>query len=146
MPETGQRTDPFPTFAFYVEISGITEASFSQCSGLEVEVDVTQYPEGGCNEYVHKLPGRVKYSDLTLKYGTATSDKLWKWYLDVCQGKIQRQNISVIAFNQAGETVCRWDFKEAYPVKWTGPEFNAAEGRAAIDTLVVAHSGFERAK
>lgn len=146
MPETGQRTDPFPTFAFYVEISGVTEATFAQCSGLEVQVDVTEYQEGGCNEYVHKLPGRVKYGDLTLKYGTATSDRLWEWYCEVCQGRIRRQNLSVIVYNQAGEEVRRWDFEGAYPIRWSGPELNAAEGRAAIDTLVIAHNGFRRSR
>lgn len=145
MPETGQRIDPYAAFAFYVEIGGITEATFTQCSGLEVQVEVQEYQEGGCNEYVHKLPGRIKYGDLTLKYGTATSDQLWQWYLQVCQGQIRRQNLSVIVYDQAGEAVCRWNFKEAYPIKWTGPEFSAAEGRAAIDTLVIAHNGFEKA-
>jgi phage tail-like protein len=141
MPETGQRVDPYPAYTFYVEIDGITQAAFSDCSGLEIQVEVQEYVEGGLNTYVHRLPGRVKYSDLTLKYGTAGSSDLWDWYYEVCQGTIERKNLSIIVFNPDGTEACRWSFTGAYPIKWTGPSFQAAQGSVAIDTLVIAHEG-----
>lgn len=143
MPETGERVDPYPAYTFYVEIGGIAQAAFSECSGLEVQIEVLEYEEGGLNGYVHKLPGRVKYSDLTLRHGSAGSDELWEWYLDVCQGTIERKNFSVILFDPAGTEVRRWSFNGAYPIKWTGPQFNASEGKVAIETLVLAHQGLQ---
>ena len=143
MPNTAQRTDPLPAFKFCVEIGGITQAIFSECSGLEVEVDVFQYEEGGLNDYVHKLPGRVKYSDLTLKRGVASSDKLWDWYKKTLQGTIERKNMSVIIYDTTGEECRRWNFQQAYPVKWTGPNFRADDNTAAIETLVFSHGGMQ---
>ena len=145
MPNTGQRIDPFPAFKFYVEIGGITQAVFSECSGLEAEVEVFEYEEGGLNDYVHKLPGRVKYSDVTLKRGMASSDELWEWYKRALLGQIERKNISVTIYDSAGEQYRRWNFREACPIKWTGPDFKADENVAAIETLVFSHHGIQLA-
>jgi phage tail-like protein len=143
MPNTGQRVDPFPAFKFCVEIGGITEAVFSECSGLEAEVEVFEYEEGGLNDYVHKLPGRVKYSDLTLKRGMATSDALWDWYAMALGGQIERRNVSVTLYDSAGQEYRRWNFREAYPTRWTAPDFRAGENAVAIETLVISHRGME---
>lgn len=143
MPNTAQRIDPFPAFKFCVEIGSITQAIFSECSGLEAEVEVLEYEEGGLNDYVHKLPGRVKYSDLTLKRGMATSDELWDWYKNALGGTIERKNVSIILYDIAGEQNRRWNFQEAFPVKWTGPDFRADNNVAAIETLVLTHRGMQ---
>jgi phage tail-like protein len=143
MPNTGQRIDPFPAFKFCVEIDSITQAVFSECSGLEAEVEVFEYEEGGLNDYVHKLPGRVKYSNLTLKRGMASSDELWDWYKKTLQGTIERKNISVTIYDTAGEECRRWNFQEAYPIKWTGPDFKADDNAVAIETLVFSHRGMQ---
>ncbi len=140
MPD-GKQKDPFPAYAFFVEIDGIAQAAFTECSGLEIQVETMEYKEGGLNSFTHKLPGHVKYTDLVLRHGTAGSDDLWKWYQDVCQGKIERKSVSVVLFNTAGEEVRRWNFGDAYPIKWKGPSFKAGSKEAAIDTLVIAHRG-----
>jgi phage tail-like protein len=141
MPITGQRTEPLPAYTFYVEIGGIVQAAFQECTGLEIELDVTEYEEGGLNTYVHKLPGRVKYADLTLRHGTAGSEDLWKWYERVCQGTVERKDISVVLYDPAGSEVRRWSFTGAYPIRWTGPELGADSTEVAVDTLVIAHQG-----
>ena len=57
---TAERVDPFATFKFVVEVENIVGAEFTECSGLDVTVDVFEYQEGGLNEYSHKLPGKIK--------------------------------------------------------------------------------------
>ena len=61
---TSGRREPLTTFHFYVD--GIDEAVFTEVSGLQVEVEVTDYEEGGLNSHVHRLPGRVKVSTVLL--------------------------------------------------------------------------------
>ena len=41
------RNDPYKNFNFRVEIDGIAQAGFSECTGLRVEIDVIEYREGG---------------------------------------------------------------------------------------------------
>jgi phage tail-like protein len=146
--KTGQRVDPFPTFKYYVEIGGlITEAAFTECSGLEMATEVLEYAEGGLNEYVHKLPGRTKVSNVTLKKGFATSNELYKWYKEMetklRKGEkfdLRQVTISLYTTVEQGKQM-RWTLREAFPVKWVGPAFKTDEAAVAIESLEFAHHG-----
>ena len=63
------RKDPFNNFNFLVEIDGIVRAAFHEAGGLESSVDVIEHREGGENITTRKLPGQVKFSNVTLKWG-----------------------------------------------------------------------------
>ena len=143
MTRLGEHTDPYLTSKFYIEIQGIEQASFAECSGLAVETEVFEYQEGGLNEYVHKLPGRSKVSNVTLKRGITDSNELWDWYRDVVQGKIERKNVSIVLYDLEGNEVMRWAFIDAYPVKWSGPAFKADANAISIETLELAHRGMD---
>jgi hypothetical protein len=45
------------------------DGGFQECTGLEIEMDVQEYQEGGRNDGVIRRAGRAKYSPLTLKRG-----------------------------------------------------------------------------
>jgi len=143
MPDLGSRTDPYLSSGFFVEIDGITHAGFTECTGLQVETDVFQYKEGGLNDYTHKLAGRSSFSNVVLKWGIVDDQALWSWYQDVIRGKIQRKNLSIILYDSEQSEVKRWNLREAYPVKWIGPSFNAGQQQVGIETLEIAYHGFE---
>ena len=126
---------------FYVMIEGIAQAIFTEVNGLQVETEVMEYAEGGNNRFIHRLPGRTKISNLTLKHGMTRSNDLFKWYMKSIQGEVDQRNLSVIMYNTAGEELMRWDFIKAYPVKWVGPQLSASGNTAAIETLELAHAG-----
>jgi phage tail-like protein len=141
MPETAQRTDPYITSRFHVEIEGIDEAVFKECSGLEAETEIMSYEEGGVNDRPHKLPVRTKFPNLSLKRGVTDSSSLWDWYVKTVQGNIERKHMSVVLYDQAGSQVKRWSFERAYPVKWTGSGLKADENAIGIETLEIVHEG-----
>jgi phage tail-like protein len=140
---TSNRSDIFTTFHFYIDIEGIPQAVFTEVTGLEVEVEVTNYEEGGVNDYVHRLPGRVKVSDITLKNGVTTSNELWDWYKQILQGNFKRRNVSIIMVDQHGTEKMRWNFIKALPVKWTGPQFKSDQSGGAIQSLQLSHKGLQ---
>jgi len=135
--------DPFVSFRFKIEIDGLIEAGFSECSGLQVETEVEEIREGGVNEYVHKLPKGSKHVNLTLKHGITASDALWNWHKDVVNSKVQRKGVNVVLLDAQGGEKWRWSFQKAYPVKWMGPELKADGNTVAIETLEFAHNGFD---
>ena len=141
MPNLGNRTDPLANAKFCVEIGMIQEATFTEASGLEAELEIFEYQEGGNNLYTHKLPGRVKYPNVTLKRGVTTSNELWMWFQTGTFGKVDRRNISIVLYDQDGSEVRRWNLFNAYPIKWTGPSFNAGAKDVSIETVVFAHEG-----
>jgi phage tail-like protein len=132
-------SEPLPSCRFYVEIDGRMEALFTEVSGLQVEVTVQEYEEGGNNSFVHRLPGRAKVGNITLKRGMTRSNEFLKWLIEVASGTITRRNISVVMYDTGRGATLRWNFTNAYPVKWTGPQFSATSTAAAVETLELAH-------
>jgi phage tail-like protein len=141
MTEMGKRVDPLTTCNFCVEIEGIGQAVFREFSGFEAEVEVYSYEEGGYNFYSRKLPGRTKFSNITLKRGIAPSDDLWLWFQYVASGDVSRRHVSIVAYDAAHRELRRWNIFNAFPVKWVCPAFRADENAVAIETLELAHEG-----
>lgn len=145
MAETGARVDPFISFNFLVELEGIVQGSFRECSGLESTTEVIDFRQGGDNTTVYKLPGKTTYADLTLKWGMTGSRELWTWRRQVVEGQVIRKNGSVVVYDLANRTeVVRWNFVNAWPTKWDGPAFNAQGNEVAVESLVLAHEGIVR--
>jgi phage tail-like protein len=135
--------EALPNCRFYVEIDGIKQAVFTEVGGLQVETTLQEYEEGGNNGFVHRLPGRTKVGNLTLKRGMTASNELFLWLMQVTQGNITRKNVSVVLYDTTGKAVLRWNFQNAYPVKWTGPQFTAANAVMAIETIELTHDGLK---
>src|SRR5438045_9140695 len=80
------RKDPYKNFRFLLEIDGITQAGFSDCTGFGSNVEVVEYREGGDATAVRKLPGRNSFPDITLKWGLADSLDRYDWCLSELNG------------------------------------------------------------
>jgi phage tail-like protein len=141
------REDPLLTHRYRVEIAGLFVAGFSEVSGLEQEIEIEEYKEGGA-DYVHKLPSGIKHANVVLKRGISESSSLRTWYdlvlKSITYGKIPipKEPIVYIALmDSEGNEKIRFMLKFAYPIKWTGPGLNAAASEVAIETLELAHEG-----
>lgn len=142
---TGQWSDPFTSFHFAIDVNGVTEGRFVECSSLGVDVEALQYREAGANEIVRKVPGQVNYSDLTLRYGMGKSLQLWQWMQSSIAGNVDRRNVSVIMYGHDGSTeVMRWNLRGAWPRSWRGAPLDALGSNVAIETLVLVFEEFER--
>ena len=138
--------DPAYGWRFYVEIQGMIVGKFLECGGITMEREVKEYQEGGVNDFVHKLPGRVKYSDITLKRGMSFSRDLFEWFrAGIYDGHVERVNMSIILGNDEGLKVKQWDVFSAFPIKWQGPDMNTTSTQTAVETIVIAHEGIEMA-
>jgi len=135
---TAQRVDPYKNFKFLVEIERIVQGGFSECSGFGSSVEVVEYREGGDASTVRKLPGKVSFADVTLKWGVTDSRELYDWHLAAVNGAVDRRNGSIILQDDLGEEKARWNFFNAWPSKYDGPDFNAKGNDVAIDTLTLS--------
>jgi phage tail-like protein len=141
----GQRVDPLTNFRFRVEIAGIQQASFMECTGLGSHIEVVDYREGTDPISVRKIPGKVTYPDIVLKWGVTTSRDLYNWHLAVINGQLQRQSGSVVLQAADGADVVRWNFFNAWPSKWDGPTLNAMCNGVAIESLTITCERQEQA-
>jgi phage tail-like protein len=139
------RNDPYLNFNYLVEIEQLVIGGFSEVTGLQVEIDVQEFREGGVNDYIHKLPGPARYpSSITLKRGLTDATALWDWQQQVVRGQVNRKNGSIILLDAAENEKWRWDFFDAFPVKWTGPDLRASSADIAIELLELNHRGITR--
>jgi len=133
--------DPEIAHRYSIEFDSVRVASFSECSGLQVETEVEEVQVGGLNAFRYRLPKSSKYGNLVLRRGLGTDD-LWDWHQKVVAGTIERKTVSVVLLSPDGnDERWRWTFKGAFPVKWTGPDLKATTGAVAIETLELAHHG-----
>lgn len=141
----GQRTDPYAAFNFWVEIGNLIAGGFTEVSGLQIETETLAYREGGLNAYVHHLPGPTRYpQNLVLKRGLTDIDTLWAWYQDVSNGTIRRWNGTIYLLKHNGETALAWDFLEAYPVRWIGPDLRSDSSNVAFESIELVHRGIKK--
>ena len=133
-PANPVRLDPYKNFKFRLEIDGITRAGFRECSGLGHEAA----------EPARTLPGQTKHSNITLKMGMTVDRSLWDWHQATAAGKTERRNGSIVLMDDA-KPVEHWNFKEGWPMKWTGPTFNATGNEVTIETLEISHEGLTKA-
>src|SRR4051794_34713372 len=125
-----------------VEVDGLASAGFHEVSGLQAELEVLDYREGGVNAYAHRLPGPARYpSNLVLRRGVTDDEDLWDWWWEASQGNVERRNLSVLLLGADRDVVRRWSFADAYPVRWIGPELRAGTGAVALEALELAHRG-----
>jgi phage tail-like protein len=142
---TGDRKDPYRGFRFRVEIEGIQQAGFSECSSVGSHLEVIEYREGGDDATVRKLPGKATYPDVTLKWGSTDSRDLYDWHRAAIRGEIERKNGSVVQLDDVGAEKIRWNFFQAWPSKWDGPSFSAKGNDVSIETLTLSCERVERA-
>jgi phage tail-like protein len=129
---------------FALEVAGVEVGHFLECSGLKSNTVPFEIEEGGLNQYVHKLPGQSKWDNITLKYGVTGDTTLLSWRDEVLQDAFgARRSGAIVVKNLRGDVVRRYSFKNAWPVSWTGPSFNASGKEIAIETLEIAHCGIE---
>jgi len=118
------------------------KALFTELSGLQVEMVLTDYEEGGTNNFVHRLPGRLKVGNITLKHGLTKSNEFLSWVLAAALVKpMDRRNVTVFMYDSGTTPVVKWNFIKAFPVKWTGPTFTADATTMAIESVELAHEG-----
>jgi len=134
-------SNPYLNSRFFIEINGLIAGGFSEVTGLQVETEVEEIKEGGVNDYTHKLPKGTKHPNLVLKRGITNSDILWNWHRDVVKGNIDRRSGAILLLDFEGNREIRWNFEEAYPIKWIGPNLNSKESSISFESLELVHNG-----
>lgn len=156
--------DPFPSFRFVLELGALQVAGFQECTGLQLETKLFEYPEGGRNSSPLKFPERGAVSNITLKRGMVsgpTTSTLFNWHRDVMTGSFDpNQNphrrpfdsdediddrLQIVVRDDAGEEAMRWRLFRPFPVKWIGPDLKADASAVAVETLEIACEGLEMA-
>lgn len=136
----------YRSYNFVLDIQNVVVGYFTEVSGLSISVEAISYREGGGAAAVRKLPGRVEYGDVTLKWGMSDSKELWNWLMSVVGGNVERKEISILLLKPDGQQEnTRWNLHNTWPRAWRGARLDAIGNEVALETLTLAHEGIERA-
>ena len=94
---------PYRNFRFRLEIDGLDAGSFSEVSGFDATMDVVEYRAGDDPALTPtKLPGLIKYGNITLKWGAAETMVLYDWLIDITEGTIEKKTVTLTALDEEG--------------------------------------------
>lgn len=131
------------THRFKVYLGPEIKGNFSKVSGLENEIELETYSEGGDNYGVYTFPKMLKYQHLVLERGIMKIDPMMIWYTSIKAGIITKLPGTVILFDAYNKPAAMWSIWDAYPIKYVGPVFDGLNSEVAITRLEFAHSGIE---
>lgn len=134
--------DPALSIRFDVTVDGVELGSFTACDGLSAEYEVFEYEEGGNNAFVHRLPGRLKFQNVTLTRAVdQDSGKLASWFSSLARS-VERKTARITAMDGNRKAIATWSLVGVWPVKYAGPSLAADGDGVATETLELAHHGF----
>jgi phage tail-like protein len=132
-------------------VAGI-QAGFAEVSGINSEIEIEEYREGGRNIGPRRFPKWGRYPNLVLRRGVTNDTALWDWWADVITHSYTLQTTlpplrrsGVIILEGLDHTaVAGWFFSNALPERLVGPGLNARGNEIAIETLELSHEGILR--
>ena len=135
--------EPLRNFNFIVEIGGISSSIFSEVIMPESICQVIEYREGG--DVVlssRKLPGRIEYENIILMRGYTQNSELYDWWKTVVEGHTERRNMSIVILNIGRQEILRWNFLNAFPVRYQSSNLQASGDEVLMEIVEIA---FDRA-
>lgn len=127
-----------PGFRFVVAVDGAPIGAFTECTLPSFDLDVETVKEGGLNTYVHQLPAQRKAAKITLKNGVGVAKSLLAFYQMAMNEECSRLQVTVTLLNPLLIPIMVLHVRDAYPVKWEGPQLRASENTVAIQTFELA--------
>lgn len=147
---SGRGSDPLVGFQYRFEVAGPVPVTgyFTEVSGIGSEHEIIEHKvvtEDG-HDIIQKIPGRLKWQDVTLKRGLTNSMALWAWRKSVEDGHMAtaRANCSIIMMDRNYADVARWDFTNAWPSKVSGPSVKSDSNEFGVEEMTIVHEGMVR--
>src|SRR3954452_19866266 len=137
------------TFSFILEVDNVEMASFRKCTGVESETETIEYKEATKEGkmIIRKVPGAMKWSDITLERRIDASKALWEWRRKVEEGDVDtaRRHGSIVIKDSKKKEPARWNFERGWVSKCTGAELDAGSNEVATEKVTITHEGLHRA-
>ena len=140
---------PYPPVGFHFAVAFqlfpqlTADFRFQEVSGLEMEMEMDTFTEGGQNRFNWQLPKRTRYSDLVLKRGMFIGSGIILWCQNAFENFVfEPTNITITLLNDQHLPVQAWYVVNAIPKKWSISNFNAQESSVVIESITLSYQFF----
>jgi phage tail-like protein len=138
---------------------------FQEVGGLSWELEMEEVGSGGINDYIPRVPRRIRYPNLVLKRALYRNSPLVTWMSDtiqsyfvspanpegmitnisnIVQGGGKTADIFITLTDSEGNPIIKWEVTQAFPLKWNVSPFNAMESKFVMETLEFGYQSFRR--
>ena len=138
----------YPPVGFHFSVSFLLPSTpddfrFQEVSGLETEMEMESFIEGGQNRYTWQLPKRSRYSDLILKRGLLVGSGIVAWCRNGLENFIFLPiYINISLLNEQHAPLQSWYVVNAIPKRWSVTSFNAEENSIAVESITLSYQFF----
>jgi phage tail-like protein len=116
---------------------------FQEVSGLDVEMEMDTFVEGGQNRFTWKLPKRTRYSDIVLKRGLFMGSGIILWCQNAFENFVfEPVNVTIALLNSDHVPLQAWYVVNAIPKKWSISNFNAQENSVVVESITLSYQFF----
>ena len=139
---------PYKKYNYVVAIDGVKQAGFSEVSAADTEVQPIEYREGNAKKMTAvKLSWLVKYGNVTMKWGISDNKEFTDWIKKCEGGETERKKVTIQLMDDKNtEIKAQWELDDAWPTKYTAPDFKALENEVAFESIEFCHEGLSRKK
>jgi len=144
------RDTPYGNYNFLVDFGvgdpSAVQAGFAEIVLPEAYVDVIEYRNGNEKESgARKIPGRAKYTNVTLKRGVIGSLDLYQWLDQTRTGGVTgRRDVAIHLLNEdRSATVLTWKLLRAFPMRYKFSNLDARGQEPLLEMLELAYERFE---
>ena len=137
---------PMPKFYFSVDIDDLTDLSFLEVSGLEVEADNISYRHGNDPSFgTIQMPGVKKSGNLILKIGVFANEDLYQSLISkIALNTYKRMTVVIRLLDENTEPRITWQINNAFPLKYSSTDMNSESSEAAIESIEFSHQGIQQ--
>lgn len=136
---------PRAKFRFKVEIDNAAAGGFTEVSGFDATIEPIEYREGDmATETPLKVAGLRKYGNITLKKGVITAKEMYDWLTPGLTGAVIRKTVTISLLDETQKAVATWQIINAWPTKYTVPDFNTTFNEITVESLELAYEGMTR--
>ncbi|MDA7710845.1 phage tail protein [Flavobacteriaceae bacterium] len=137
---------PMPKFYFSVDIDDLTDLSFLEVSGLEVEADNISYRHGNDPSFgTIQMPGVKKSGNLILKKGVFANEDLYQSLISkIALNTYKRMTVVIRLLDENAEPRITWQINNAFPLKYSSTDMNSESSEAAIESIEFSHQGIQQ--
>lgn len=141
MPRVAKQ-DPLKGFKFRVSIPGVPgSCGFKKISGLDREVGVITYEEGGYDT-IHRLKGKAKTGELVCEKGCFPNKDLENYFKKTLTSENYRGTVKVELLTDAGKVGRTWTLSEAWCSKWSIGDIDASSEDVIVETITIQYEDF----
>ena len=135
-----------PKFYFSVDIDDLTDLSFLEVSGLEVEADNISYRHGNDPSFgTIQMPGVKKSGNLILKKGVFANEDLYQSLISkIALNTYKRMTVVIRLLDENTEPRITWQINNAFPLKYSSTDMNSESSEAAIESIEFSHQGIQQ--